>query len=210
MDNTLIYNLIFLVVAYLLGSINTSIIVSKIMIGDDIRKHGSGNAGATNTLRTVGKKGALFVALGDVLKAVIAILFAKLVPFTTVNAIYIAGIGAVLGHNFPLYFQFKGGKGIVVSLVAILFADPILGLITFVVAIAIMAVTRYVSLGSMLGAVIFAVLSLIFKSGNTDFIVFSFILAVLAVFMHRENLARLLAGTENKLGAKKSSQEENR
>lgn len=210
MDNTLIYNLIFLVVAYLLGSINTSIIVSKIMIGDDIRKHGSGNAGATNTLRTVGKKGALFVALGDVLKAVIAILFAKLVPFTTVNAIYIAGIGAVLGHNFPLYFQFKGGKGIVVSLVAILFADPILGLVTFVVAIAIMAVTRYVSLGSMLGAVIFAVLSLIFKSGNTDFIVFSFILAVLAVFMHRENLARLLAGTENKLGAKKSSQEENR
>ncbi len=210
MDKTLIYNLVFLVVAYLLGSINTSIIVSKIMIGDDIRKHGSGNAGATNTLRTVGKKGALFVVLGDVLKAVIALLFAKLAPFTTVNALYIAGIGAVLGHNFPLYFQFKGGKGIVVSLVAILFADPILGLVTFVAAIAIMAITRYVSLGSMLGAVIFAILSLIFKTGNTDFIVFAFILAVLAVYMHRENLARLLAGNENKLGAKKNNQEENK
>lgn len=210
MDNALIYNLIFLVVAYLLGSINTSIIVSKIMIGDDIRKHGSGNAGATNTLRTVGKKGALYVVLGDVLKAVVAILFAKLAPFTTVNAIYIAGIGAVLGHNFPLYFQFKGGKGIVVSLVAILFADPILGLVTFVAAIAIMAITRYVSLGSMLGAVIFAILSLIFKAGNTDFIVFSFILAILAIYMHRENLARLLAGTENKLGVKKHSQEEDK
>ncbi|MBQ7098062.1 MAG: glycerol-3-phosphate 1-O-acyltransferase PlsY [Clostridia bacterium] len=203
MDKTLIYNLVFLVVAYLLGSINTSIIVSKMMIGDDIRKHGSGNAGATNTLRTVGKKGAALVVLGDVLKAVIALLFAKFAPFTTANALYVAGIGAVLGHNFPLYFQFKGGKGIVVSLVAILFADPVLGLVTFVAAIAIMAVTRYVSLGSMLGAVIFAVLSLIFKAGNTDFIIFSFVLAVLAVYMHRENLARLLAGNENKLGSKK-------
>lgn len=208
MDNQIICNLIFLVVAYLLGSINTSIIISKLMIGDDIRNHGSGNAGATNTLRTVGKKGALFVVLGDVLKAVIAILFAKFVPFSTPNAIYIAGIGAVLGHNFPLYFRFKGGKGIIVSLVAILFADPILGLITFAVAIAAMAITRYVSLGSMLGAVVFAVLALIFQKENTDFIVFSIILAILAIYMHRSNVVRLLNGTENKLGSKTKSQED--
>ncbi len=208
MDMTIIYNLIFLVVAYLLGSINTSIIISKIMIGEDIRKHGSGNAGATNTLRTVGKKGALFVVIGDVLKAVIALLFAKFAPFSTSNALYMAGLGAVLGHNFPLYFRFKGGKGIIVSLVAILFADPILGLITFAVAIAIMAITRYVSLGSILGAVIFAVLALVFRNGNKDFVVFAIMLAILAIYMHRTNIARLVSGTENKLGSKKNNQED--
>jgi len=208
MYDNVVYNIIFLVVAYLLGSINTSIIVSKIMIGDDIRNHGSGNAGATNTLRTVGKKGAVFVVLGDVLKAVIAILFAKFAPFSTPTAIYVAGIGAVLGHNFPLYFRFKGGKGIIVSLVAILFADPILGLITFAVAIATMAISRYVSLGSILGAVVFAGLALAFRNTNIDFVVFSIILAILAIYMHRTNIARLLSGTENKLGSKKKTQEE--
>lgn len=194
----IVYNLIILIVAYLLGSINTSIIVSKIMIGDDIRNHGSGNAGATNTLRTVGKKGAIFVVAGDVLKAVIAILIAKLI-FQQSNAIYIAGLGAVIGHNFPLYFRFKGGKGIIVSTVAIIFADPLLGLITMITAILIMAISRYVSLGSVLGAVLFVVLSLTFRNNDAEFIVFAIMLAVLAIYMHRSNIARLLSGTENKL-----------
>ena len=208
MDMKIVYNLIFLAVAYLLGSINTSIIVSKIMIGDDIRKHGSGNAGATNTLRTVGKKGALFGVIGDVLKAVIAILFAKFVPFTTANAVYIAGIGAGLGHNFPLYFHFKGGKGIIVSLVSIMFAEPILALITLAVSIAIIAITRYVSLGSIMGSVIFLVLVIIFRTSNIDLIIFAAILAVLAIYMHRANIGRLISGTENKLGSKKKTQED--
>jgi glycerol-3-phosphate acyltransferase PlsY len=193
-----VYNLIILVIAYLLGSINTSIIVSKIMIGDDIRNYGSGNAGATNTLRTVGKKGAIFVVLGDVLKAVVAILIAKFVS-TSPNAVYIAGLGAVLGHNFPLYFGFKGGKGIIVSTVVILFADPLLGLITMIAAISIMAVSRYVSLGSVLGAVLFVILALVFKNSNAEFVVFAIMLAFLAIYMHRSNIARLLAGKESKL-----------
>ncbi len=203
MDMTVVYNLIFLVVAYLLGSINTSIIVSKLMIGDDIRNHGSGNAGATNTLRTVGKLGAIIVVIGDILKAVIAILFAKFVPFTTDIAVYIAGIGAVLGHNFPIYFKFKGGKGIVVSAVAIVFASPILGLITVVAALLIMAITRYVSLGSISAAVLYVVLALIFKNPETQFIVFAAMLALLAIYMHRTNIVRLLSGKENKLSFKK-------
>ena len=203
MDMTIVYNLIFLVVAYLLGSINTSIIVSKLMIGDDIRNHGSGNAGATNTLRTVGKLGAIIVIIGDVLKAVIAILFAKFAPFTTDIAVYIAGIGAVLGHNFPIYFKFKGGKGIVVSAVAIIFASPILGLITVVAALLIMAITRYVSLGSISAAVLYVVLALIFKNPETQFIVFAAMLALLAIYMHRTSIVRLLSGKENKLSFKK-------
>lgn len=197
------YNLIILVVAYLLGSINTSIIVSKILIGDDIRNHGSGNAGATNTLRTVGKKGAILVVIGDVLKTVIAILIARFIADDSSTATYIAGIGAVLGHNFPIYFRFKGGKGIIVSTVAILFADPILGLITAIVAILIMAVSKYVSLGSISGAVLFVVLAIIFKNNNSDFVVFATMLALLAIYMHRSNIARLLAGQENKLNFSK-------
>lgn len=199
-----VYNLVILVVAYLLGSINTSIIVSKILIGDDIRNHGSGNAGATNTLRTVGKKGAALVVVGDVLKAVISILIAKIISDNP-TAVYIAGIGAVLGHNFPLYFKFKGGKGIIVSTVAILFADPILGLVTVVSALSVMAISKFVSLGSILGAVLFVVLALVFRTADTSFIVFAAMLALLAVYMHRSNILRLIKGKENKLsfGSKK-------
>lgn len=198
-DMTIVLNVVTLLIAYLLGSINTSIIISKIMIGDDIRNHGSANAGATNTLRTVGKKGALFVVIGDVLKTVAAILIARLILKDNLAATYIAGIGAVLGHNFPLYFKFKGGKGIIVSTVAMLFSDPILGLVVVILAILIMAVSRYVSLGSILGAVLFVVLSILFHRQDLDFIVFAFILAVLAIYMHKSNIQRLISGTENKL-----------
>ncbi len=196
-------NLIVLLIAYLLGSISTSIIVSKIMLGDDIRNHGSGNAGATNTLRTVGKLGALLVVLGDILKTVIAILAAKLFLRSDPSAVYIAGLGAVIGHNFPLYFGFKGGKGIIVSTVAILFAAPIIGLITVAIALLIIAVSRYVSLGSISGAVIFVILSLIFKSSNPEFVVFACVLALLAIYMHKTNIQRLISGTESKLSFKK-------
>ena len=198
-----IYNLLTLLIAYLLGSINTSIITSKLMIGDDIRNHGSGNAGATNALRTMGKKGAIIVVIGDVLKTVVAILIAKFILHNNPSAVYIAGIGAVLGHNFPLYFKFKGGKGIIVSATVMLFADPVIGIIVMAFALAVMAITRYVSLGSILGAVLFAVLSLIFKTNNTDFVVFALMLAILAIYMHKSNIARLFSGTENKLSFKK-------
>ena len=160
----LIKNLMVLIAAYLLGSINTSIIVSKIMIGDDIRNHGSGNAGATNTLRTVGKKGAVLVVVGDILKTIIAIYIGKFILNFDQNAVFIAGMGTVLGHNFPLYFKFKGGKGIVVSTTAMFFADPVIGLIVFVVAISIMAISKYVSLGSVLAALTFAIGFAVFHS----------------------------------------------
>lgn len=199
----LLKNLLVLVVSYLLGSISTSIIISKIMLGDDIRNHGSGNAGATNTLRTVGKKAALFVVLGDVLKTVLAILAAKLLLKDGPTAVYIAGIGAVLGHNFPLYFGFKGGKGIVVSATSMIFADPVIGVIIAIVAILIMAISRYVSLGSILGAVLFVILSFVMRASNPDFIIFACMLALLAIYMHKSNIKRLLSGTESKLSFKK-------
>lgn len=189
--------------AYLIGSINSAIIVSKIMLHDDIRKYGSGNAGATNALRTLGKKGAIPVVIGDLLKAVIAILFAKIICSDSSLAVYIAGIGVVLGHNFPIYFGFRGGKGILVSLVAILFADPKIGLIAAVSAILIMAITKYVSLGSISGAVIFLVLGLTFRFGDVYFCIFAAIISLLAIIRHKTNIQRLLNGTESKLSFKK-------
>lgn len=200
------------IVAYLIGSVSSAIIVGRVMTGEDIRKKGSGNAGATNTLRTLGKKAAAIVTVCDCLKAVVAILIAKLIAYLAGMdgylsdvAVYTAGIGAALGHNFPVYFGFKGGKGILVSMVAMLFADWRIGLAVMVVAILIMAVTRYVSLGSVLGAVLLVVLALIFRIGDTPYIVFCVICAALAVFMHRSNIKRLLSGTENKLGSKKTN-----
>ncbi len=199
-------------VAYLIGSISTAIIVGRFMAGDDIRSHGSGNAGATNALRTYGKKAAVFVVLGDCLKAVVAILVgmieAKVIGAnaqTIQLAVYIAGVGAVLGHNFPLYFKFRGGKGILVSTVAILFADWKIGLAVIVFSILIMAITRYVSLGSVLGSVALVILGFIFHFGDTPYLIFAVILAVSAIFMHRGNIKRLINGTENKLGSKKNT-----
>ena len=120
-------------------------------------------------------------------------------------AVYIAGVGAVLGHNFPLYFKFRGGKGILVSTVAILFADWKIGLAVIVFSILIMAITRYVSLGSVLGSVALVILGFIFHFGDTPYLIFAVILAVSAIFMHRGNIKRLINGTENKLGSKKNT-----
>lgn len=199
----LYYNLLILVTAYLLGSINTSIIVSKVMIGDDIRNHGSGNAGATNTLRTVGKKGALLVVLGDIFKTVLAVFIAELILKDGKQAIYIAGLGVVLGHNYPIFFKFKGGKGIIVSAVVIVAADPIIGAAVIIISVAVMAITRYVSLGSIVGAVLFLILSLIFHRQSSDFLVFAAILSLLAIYRHNGNILRLIRGTENKLSFNK-------
>ena len=184
-------------IAYLIGSVSTSIIVSKIILGDDIRNHGSGNAGATNALRTMGKKGGALVVLGDALKAVIAILIAKLIVGTDV-AVYAAGIGVVLGHNFPIYFGFKGGKGILVSLVSILFADWRIGVLTAVISILIMIISNYVSLGSICGAVLLVIFGAVFRAADFYFMTFAIVLAVLAIFMHRSNVKRLINKSENK------------
>lgn len=195
-------------VAYLIGSISSAILIGKMIGGDDIRDHGSGNAGATNALRTYGKKAAAFVVLGDCLKAVIAILVAILVakatPLAREYSLYAAGVGAVLGHNFPVYFHFRGGKGVLVSMVAMLFAEWRIGIVVLVLALLIMAITRYVSLGSVLGAVFFVVFGVIFHWGEWIYLIFSLILAGLLIYMHRGNIQRLLQGKENKLGAKKA------
>lgn len=196
-----------LIIGYLIGSINSSIIICKIMTGKDIRDFGSGNAGATNALRTLGKKAGFLVFLFDALKAAVAILICRIIfKDNSELATYSSGIGAVLGHNYPVWFGFKGGKGIVVSLVSMLFADYKIGLVVFVISILIMAISKYVSLGSVLGSILFVILALIFHLDNTAYIIFVIILASLAIFRHKGNIIRLIHGTENKLSFSKKNQ----
>ncbi len=190
------------VIGYLLGSANTSLIVGK-FYGMDVRKHGSGNAGATNTLRTLGKTAAALVGIGDVLKGVIACLIGQLITGDT-SGLMLGGVGAIAGHNWPLYFGFKGGKGIFTSFAVALMMDWKIGLILLGIFVILVAVTRYVSLGSVVGSALFPVLGLAFNRG-TQFVVFALILAIIAICRHRGNIERLVKGTEAKLGSKKSN-----
>lgn len=199
------------ILAYLIGSISTAILVGRLIAGEDIRSHGSGNAGATNALRTYGKKAALLVLLGDVLKAVVAVGVAYLIrTLADVDEelwrpmLYLATLGAVLGHNFPVYFQFRGGKGVLVSTVSILFVDWRIGLLVIAIALLTMVIWRFVSLGSMLGAVSYLVLSLCFHWGDWLLLLQAVLLSGLLIYMHRTNIKRLLSGTESKLGQKKN------
>lgn len=214
------------VAAYLIGSINTSIILSKTLTGSDIRESGSGNAGATNMLRTHGKKMAAVTLILDILKGVIAVLLATLADFllhkfwgfnSATEAAgaayilgslsYIAGFFAVLGHNFPIFFGFRGGKGVATGLGVLLTLNWQVGLIALVVAVAVMAVSRYVSLGSIIGSALFPILLIAFGLGSGEInpvaIAFSAAIAVLVIARHHANIGRLLHGEENKLFAKK-------
>lgn len=200
--------ILVLVIGYLLGSLNTSIIVGK-FYGTDIRKHGSGNAGMTNTLRTLGKAAAVMVIIGDILKGVLSYLVGNFLVSGSPGAIdfsgmggMIGGIAAIAGHNWPVYFGFKGGKGILTSFAVVLIMDWKLGLILFGIFVIIVAITRYVSLGSIIASIAFPIGALL-KGNGPVFVFFAAILGILAIARHNANIKRLLNGTESKLGSKK-------
>ena len=206
--NIIMY-VIVAIVAYLLGSISFSVIISKKMAGFDVRKKGSGNAGSTNVLRTVGKKAGALTLLGDCLKGVVAVLVAYVVAIIMKDSIngalliQIAGVAVILGHTFPIFFGFKGGKGVATALGIILITNWNIGLICLVFALVLMALTKMVSLGSVGAAVLFPVL-VTFMPHNAylidgSYIIYSIILAVFVIYNHRANVKRLLTGTENKL-----------
>ena len=206
--------ILVILVAYLLGSISFSVIISKKMAGFDIREKGSGNAGATNVLRSVGKKAAVLTLLCDCLKGVVAVLFAVIVGKIASNTdkallVQLAGIAVVIGHTFPIFFGFKGGKGVATSLGVLLVTNWQIGLICLVFALVLMALTKMVSMGSVGAAILFPVLVLFIKTNfivteGSGYLIYSIILAVLVAFNHRSNIKRILNGTENKLNFKKA------
>lgn len=195
-----IWIIVSCILGYLLGSANSSLIVGR-FYGVDIRKHGSGNAGMTNALRTLGKKAAFFVLLGDLLKGVLAYLAGYYITGSPIGGMF-GGTAAILGHVWPVYFGFKGGKGVLTSLAVLLMIDWSVALILLGIFVIIVLLTRYVSLGSLISAVLFPIVSLILGRG-IETIAFSAFIAVLIVIMHRKNIKRLLDGTESKLGSKK-------
>lgn len=198
---------------YLLGSINSSIVVSKLK-RNDIRQHGSGNAGATNTLRVMGKAAAAAVVVGDALKAVITYFVAfgiakafGLDAEMTMYCKYLAALFTVLGHNFPVFFGFRGGKGILTSTTVIFLFDWRIGIMVLLLGVAIIALTRYVSVGSMLGCVLYPMFVFAFNSGETLLykklhLVLALVLGILGIWRHRSNIQKLLAGQESRIGEK--------
>ena len=195
--------IVCIVVPYLLGSLNFGVIWSKLIYKDDVRSHGSGNAGATNMLRNYGKKAGIITLLGDILKTVISCLFGILV-WATYGA-YIAGLFCMMGHMFPVFFKFKGGKGVACLAAMVLVTDWRAFLFLFFVFVVIVLGTKFVSLGSVIGAMLYPVVLNRFNPDVPFGWLIATIVAALVVFMHRENIKRLLKGTENKisLGSKK-------
>ncbi len=206
-----------ILISYLLGSINASIVISNLK-GTDIRKYGSGNAGATNMLRTYGKTMAVLALVFDALKGILAVgaaaAFQKALAQNGIESSltdglrYMGALFVVIGHNYPVFFGFKGGKGIATSGAVMFMLDWRAGLVVLTGAIAVMVITRYVSLGSMVGAVLYVAAPLFFniavdKKLNYWFIIVSVILAAMAVYRHKKNIVRLIHGTESKVGKSK-------
>ncbi len=199
------------IIAYLIGSVNFSVIISKRVAGFDVREKGSGNAGTTNMLRSVGKGAAAITLICDILKGVVAIGIAMLLGSIIPNVdkallVQIAGIFVIIGHTFPVFFKFKGGKGIATSLGILLMINWQIGLICLVFALVLMALTRMVSLGSVAAAILYPVLTLFITEHYLvpgSYLIFSIIVAVIVLFNHRSNIKRILTGTENKISFKK-------
>ena len=195
-----------LALGYLLGSLNTAVIVGKIY-GTDISSHGSKNAGLTNTLRVLGKSAAVFVLAGDILKGIIACFIGlRLGVYVhsgeAVDCISLlaAGAGAVIGHNWPVYFGFKGGKGALTAATVLFMLDWVMALMCLGFFVITVALTRYVSLGTICATMFFVAISFIPAFGNTYyFYVFACLMAFIILLKHKENIQRLLSGTENKL-----------
>lgn len=208
--------IIAVVIGYVFGLFQTGYIYGKSK-GIDIRKEGSGNAGTTNSLRVLGWKAGLVTFLGDLLKAIFAVLLVKIIfqekypEGVAVLELY-AGLGAVLGHNFPCYLKFKGGKGIACTSGMILAVCPLAAPVCLILFVVSIAITRYVSLGSILVVLAYLIQVIIFGQTGVlnleasylpEFYVISACFTVMGLWRHKENIKRLLAGTENKLGAKK-------
>lgn len=199
--------------AYLLGSVNFGVIISRLWFKEDVRSKGSGNAGSTNMLRTYGKKAAIITLVGDMGKGVLAVLLGRLfissllIPEAGIYGGYVAAIFAVLGHMWPIWFKFKGGKGVATAAGAILASDPVVFLGLAIVFWGLALTTKIVSLSSVCAAAAYPVLTGLYSWYLNRHVVFTTVCALimggLVIWMHRANIKRLMNGTEYKFGEKK-------
>ena len=207
----LIGALISALCAYLLGSLNFAIMISKRAYHQDIRAHGSGNAGMTNMMRTYGKRAAILTFVGDAAKAIIA----GLIGYAALGHLgaHIAGLFCVIGHMYPIFFKFKGGKGVVTTAASMLVCNPYVFLIELILYVVIVAIWKYISLASIMCAMLYPVLlngfdTVLLGTDGSPYGIFTVAIALLVVFKHRENIKRLLNKTESKFKFKKSVSKE--
>ncbi len=206
MNNIAFYALI-VVIGYFCGCLQCGYIVGRLN-NIDIRDYGSGNAGATNVLRVLGKVSSLCTFLGDALKGFIPVLILKYLVcpgMPDVNSQFaqlLIGFAAVMGHDYPFYLKFKGGKGISTSAAVMMAFDWRMGVISFLIFVVVVFCTRYVSLGSCLLSVAFVIEMAVFHPGRIELLVMAVLFAFFAIYRHRANIKRLMNGTESKIGQK--------
>ena len=198
MTRNLLSILIVIVAGYLLGSISTGVVLSRLFAKTDIRSQGSGHAGTTNMLRVLGRKMALLTFIGDMLKGIIAVFIGKWLIGGELGGL-LGVVGAVLGHYYPLYFGFKGGKGIATSFGSLLFVFPVQALLAFAVFLILVAVTHYVSVGSIAAAITLPLLIVITRFQEPTLWIITVCIGASVVWRHRANIKRLMNHTENKL-----------
>jgi glycerol-3-phosphate acyltransferase PlsY len=191
------------VIGYALGNFSTGLIVAKQFAHIDIRNHGSGNAGSTNVLRTLGWLPSVLTLLGDVLKGVLGAVIGYLIMGD--SGARLGGLCAVIGHNWPIAFGFKGGKGIATSLGAIIVIEPWFALALLVFEITVIYAGRMVSVASIAAGVLYPLMTIIFRHQHWDWCLYAVIMGALAIFSHRANIKRLLHGEESRLDFKKIS-----
>lgn len=196
---TILHFAIIAVSSYLLGSLSFAIIVCKLTLGKDIRDYGSGNAGLTNSYRTMGAGKTLLVLLGDIAKGAAAVAIGALLAGPIGKLV--SGIFVILGHMFPVYFGLRGGKGVLVGAVMLALFDWRVFGIAFALFLIAVIVTRWISLGSILGAISFPINTFVFYH-DPVLTAMAFGMAAAVIFMHRSNIGRILTGTENKFSFK--------
>ena len=187
------------IVSYLLGSVSSGILVSKFAKGPDLRTVGSKNTGASNVQRTMGWKYGLITFFADAVKGIFSCFLAEMLTGNHMAALA-AGLCCVIGHNWPVFFGFKGGKGVATTCGVMLYCFPVPALVCIAGTVALIAAFRYISLGSLFLVISFAIASVFFGNGNIWIILWACALMVMCVIRHHANIGRLLNGTENKLG----------
>jgi len=188
--------IVIVLIGYFIGSISSSYLIGKLNGNIDIRQYGSGNLGATNAFRVLGLKAGVGVFAADLLKGVVATLIGMWIAGDIGGLV--GGLAAVLGHNWPVFLGFKGGKGVATSMGLIFTLFPWIGLILVIVGFIVILITRYVSLASLIGSILFPVLVAVFGYGSV-YVIISVIMAGLAIFRHKSNIIRLVQGRENKI-----------
>lgn len=200
-SNSILILVLVAVIAYFMGAIPFSFIFAKAIKGEDIREKGSGNAGTTNALRTYGWGLGILTLVCDVLKGVFAALIGLWIAGDT--GMYVAGVLAVVGHNFSIYLKFKGGKGIAATTGVLLVIQTIPTIVIFGICVLIVVLTKIMSIGSLIGLVASAIVAFLLSGGNAWWCGSVLIIALLGIWSHRENIERLIHGNERKLNLSK-------